>query len=69
MCAIFFYEIIRFHTKGQMLGGRRARLIPCRIKMDEPWINIKTKDCQRAPGDDEQPDRDRDKNLKTKETV
>jgi hypothetical protein len=44
MCAIFFHEeIIRFCIKGQVLGEGRARLIPCRIKMDEPWINMKQK--------------------------
>lgn len=45
MCTIFFreVEITRFCIKGQVLGEDRARLIPCRIKMDEPWINMKQK--------------------------
>jgi hypothetical protein len=50
MCTIFFHEleinfeeIIRLHIKGQVLAEDRARLIPCRIKMDEPWINMKQK--------------------------
>jgi hypothetical protein len=45
MCTIFFHEleIIRLRIKGQVLAEDRARLIPCRIKMDEPWINMKQK--------------------------
>jgi len=45
MCTIFFHEleIIRLRMKGQVLAEDRARLIPCRIKMDEPWINMKQK--------------------------
>jgi len=45
MCTVFFHEveIIRLRIKGQVLAEDRARLIPYRIKMDEPWIKMKQK--------------------------